>query len=545
MTQQMLAEGALPHIDWAALSPMLAVFAAAVLGVLAEAAVPRAARPAVQRVIAAAGLAGGFAAVIALAGARRAVMEGSVVADGPALVLQGTVLLVAALSLLLFADDRLGVRGGRARAMAAAGGGGSVHFAPQASAVPGTASEALARRAGLRQTEILPLAMFAVGGMMLFPASGDLITMFIALEVLSLPLYLLCGLARHRRLLSQEAALKYFLLGAYSSAFFVFGAALLYGYAGTVSLAGIGDAVRAGVASGGPGGATVLALVGAGLLGVGLLFKVGAVPFHSWIPDVYQGAPTPVTAFMASATKIAAFGALMRVVFVALPGLHDQWRPVLWAVALVTMVYASLAALTQGDVKRMLAYSSISHVGFMLTAVVPGGGPGLPAALFYLASYGFSAVGAFALVSLVRRRPGADDADPCAEEEPRTELWAGLGRRHPVFGTALSLLLLAFAGIPLTSGFVAKFAVFGAALDGGETALVIVGVVCSAIAAFFYVRVIVLMFFAEPTDDTPRVVTPGIGTAVAVAVSVAVTIVLGVAPQPVLDLMDRAAPFLH
>src|SRR5699024_4241039 len=174
--------------------------------------------------------------------------------------------------------------GADAAAAAPASGGAGPYFAPQASAVPGSAAEAEARRAGVVQTEIFPLAMFSIGGMMLFPASADLITMFIALEVLSLPLYLLCGLARHRRLISQEAALKYFLLGAYSSAFFIFGTALLYGYAGTVSLSGIGQAARAGVEDGGPGGATVLALVGAGLLGMGLLFKVGAVPFHSWIP---------------------------------------------------------------------------------------------------------------------------------------------------------------------------------------------------------------------------------------------------------------------
>ncbi len=552
-----------PDIDYAALSPMIVVFAAAVVGVVVEAFMPRRARFAAQAVLAIAALIGALAAVVTLAGTERTVMDGSVTIDGAALLLQGTIAVVGLLSLLLFADRRIGVhrdraeraavRAGTGSAAGGASGAGSAggaesagtgpYFAPQASAVPGSAAEAVARRAGAIQTEVFPLAMFSIGGMMLFPASADLITMFIALEVLSLPLYLLCGLARHRRLISQEAALKYFLLGAYSSAFFIFGTALLYGYAGTVSLSGIGQAARSGVEDGGPGGATVLALVGAGLLGMGLLFKVGAVPFHSWIPDVYQGAPTPVTAFMASATKIAAFGALLRVFLVALPAIHDQWRPVLWAVAVVTMVYGSIVALTQTDIKRMLAYSSVSHIGFMLTALVPAGDDGLAAVLFYLAAYGVSALGAFALVGLVRAPGGPTAGEQLAPEEPDTAAWAGLGRRHPVFATALSLLLLAFAGIPLTSGFVAKFAVFAAALDGDEIALVVIGVVCSAIAAFFYVRVIVLMFFAEPTGATPAVVTPGPPTMVAVGVSVAATVVLGVAPQPLLDMAVSAAPF--
>ncbi|GAA4812099.1 NADH-quinone oxidoreductase subunit NuoN [Tomitella cavernea] len=541
----LLAAQPAPHIDYAALSPMIVVFAAAVVGVLMEAFSPHRGRFTAQAVLSGTGLVGAFAAVIVLAmrGTGRTVMAGSVTVDGAALFLQGTILVVGFLSLMLFADRRLTVH--RPVREGAAAGAGAPFFAPQASAVPGGADEALARRAGIVQSEIFPLAMFSVGGMMLFPASADLITMFIALEVLSLPLYLLCGLARHRRLISQEAALKYFLLGAYSSAFFIFGAALLYGYAGTVSLDGIAEAARASVEADGPGGTTVLALVGAGLLGMGLLFKVGAVPFHSWIPDVYQGAPTPVTAFMASATKIAAFGALLRVFVVALPALHDQWRPVLWAVAIATMVYGSIVALTQTDIKRMLAYSSVSHIGFMLTAVVPASGDGLSAVLFYLAAYGVSAVGAFALAGLVRSAAADGSGDGVAPEEPDTAQWAGLGRRHPVFGSALALLLLAFAGIPLTSGFVAKFVVFSAALGGGETALVIVGVVCSAIAAFFYIRVIVLMFFADPDGDTPVVAAPGALTAVAVAVSVVVTIVLGVAPQPLLDLADKAAPFLH
>jgi NADH-quinone oxidoreductase subunit N len=235
--------------------------------------------------------------------------------------------------------------------------GGLDGFTPQASAVPGSEAQQVATKAGVAQTEVVPLTMFAVAGMMLLGAAGDLLTMFIALEVLSLPLYLMCGLARHRRLLSQEAALKYFLLGAFSSAFFLYGMAMLYGSAGTLSITGIAAAVRTGA------GNTALALLGVALVTVALLFKVGAVPFHSWVPDVYQGAPTPITAFMAAATKIAAFGALMRLLYVAVPELKDQWRPALWAVAILTMALGTIAAVTQRDVKRMLAYSAVAHAG--------------------------------------------------------------------------------------------------------------------------------------------------------------------------------------
>ena len=359
--------------------------------------------------------------------------------------------------------------------------------------MPDSDAEREAERAGAAQTELFPLAMLSVGGMMVFPASNDLLTMFVALEVLSLPLYLMCGLARHRRLLSQESAMKYFLLGAFSSAFFLYGVALLYGATGTLTLPGIRDALAAH-------GDTSMALVGVALLSVGLLFKVGAVPFHSWIPDVYQGAPTPVTGFMAAATKVAAFGALLRVVYVALPPLHEQWRPVLWAIAILTMTVGTITAVNQTDVKRMLAYSSVAHVGFILTGVIADNAAGLSATLFYLVAYSFSTVGAFAIVGLIRNADGEEDAT--------LSHWAGLGQRSPIVGVMLSMFLLAFAGIPLTSGFISKFSVFKAAAQGGAVPLVIIGVISSGIAAYFYVRVIVSMFFTEASDNTPQVVAP-------------------------------------
>ena len=338
-------------------------------------------------------------------------------------------------------------------------------------------AEKQAARAGFIQTEVFPLTMFAIGGMLLFPASDDLLTIFIALEVFSLPLYLLCGLARRRRLLSQEAALKYFLLGAFSSAFFLYGIALLYGYAGTLTLAGIGDAVEKG------SGEESLALVGVALLSVGLLFKVGAVPFHSWIPDVYQGAPTPITAFMAAATKIAAFGAMLRIFHVALPDFAADWRPVLSAVAILTMIAAAVLTVTQTDIKRLLAYSAVANAGFILIGVIAANQAGLSSTMFYLVAYGFSTMGAFAVISLIRNAEG--------DEENDISRWAGLGRRSPLVPAVLALFLLAMAGIPLTSGFVSKFAVFKAGLAEGATVLVVVGVLSSAIAAFAYARVIV------------------------------------------------------
>ncbi len=520
-----------PSVEYGLLSPMLIILGAAVAGVLIEALAPRQFRYAAQLILSLGGLVAAFVAVVVLArqlhGADgHTAVLGAVVVDAPALFLQGTILLVSMLGILLIAER--GIPAGQGRDDTS---GGLDAFTPQASAIAGSVTEQLATKAGVMQTEVFPLTMFAVGGMLLFGASDDLLTIFIALEVLSLPLYLLCGLARRRRLLSQEAALKYFLLGAFSSAFFLNGVAMLYGYAGTLNLDGIAEALATG------SGKTSLALIGTGLLLVGLLFKVGAVPFHSWIPDVYQGAPTPITAWMAAATKIAAFGATLRIFYIALPALRDDWRPVLWAVAILTMVVGTVTAVTQTDVKRMLAYSAVAHSGFILTGVIAGNEAGLSSTLFYLFAYGFSTLGAFAVVGLVR--------DAAGDEDTAMARWAGLGRRYPVVGVVFSLFLLAFAGIPLTSGFVSKFAVFKAAGEGGAIPLVIVGVIASAIAAYFYVRVIVLMFFTEPPDDAPVVVTPSMLSIGAITVTAAITLALGALPQPLLDLANNANQFLR
>jgi NADH-quinone oxidoreductase subunit N len=483
-------------------------------------------------------MAGGFAAVVALAASGRATTEaevagmGSLAVDGPALFLQGVILLVGLVSVLLFAERRL---------EPAAHGAAVDSFAAQPAAVPGGVAEREAVKAGWTATEIFPLLLFAVGGMLLFPAANDLLVLFIALEVLSLPLYMLCALARRRRLLSQEAAVKYFLLGAFASAFLLFGIALLYGYAGTLSYAGIADvvsgepaALNAGLAS--TMGNDALLLIGGAMVLMGLLFKVGAVPFHMWTPDVYQGAPTPVTGFMAAATKVAAFGAMLRLLYVVLPGLRWDWEPVLWGVAIASMVAGAVIAITQTDVKRLLAYSSIAHAGFILAGVVAISEDGVSSVLFYLAAYSFVTLGAFAVVTLVRDAGG---------EATHLSKWAGLGRRSPLVAAVFALFLLAFAGIPLTSGFAGKFAVFKAAADAGAMGLVVVGVIASAIAAFFYVRVIVLMFFSEPKPEGPSVVIPSPLTTMVVGLAAVVTLVLGVAPQYFLDLAGDAGVFVR
>ncbi|MFT4397958.1 NADH-quinone oxidoreductase subunit NuoN [Gordonia lacunae] len=577
-----------PSIEYASLSPMLIVFGAGVIGVLVEAFAPRRLRYPLQLSLSLGALVIGFAALVTVAVAQTRdggngefAMSGAVVIDRPTLYLQGLLLIIAIVAVGFMAERRLErvVAPVTMRKLAGVGGpdgsstgngitsggpaGGGVDadmFTPSGASVPNTDAEFEATRAGAVTTEVFPLALLAVGGMMLFPACGDLLTMFVALEVFSLPLYLLCGLARRRRLISQEASLKYFLLGAFSSAFFLFGSAFVYGATGSLNLSTIGASISAAADSGGD---TTLALIGLALLAVGLLFKVGAVPFHSWIPDVYQGAPTPVTAFMAAATKVAAFGALLRVFFVGFEALRDQWEPALWAVAIASMVIASVMAVTQNDVKRMLAYSSIAHAGFILLGLIAFDDAGLGATLFYLAAYAFTTLGAFATVAVIREPdtdsgtsarsvaihgPAPAPRNPHLSGREATDLtqWSGLGRRYPLVGAMFAVYLLSFAGIPLTSGFIAKFDVFAAAAGSGGGVLVVIGVISSAIAAYVYIRIIVAMFFDDvPTAGAPHVVKPSMLTTSGIALCTLVTVALGVFPQPLLDLADSAAVFLR
>jgi NADH-quinone oxidoreductase subunit N len=500
-----------PKLDYALLAPILIILGTALLGVIIEAFVKQALRARLQLVIALAGisLALGQLYLVRNQGSSVAAVT-SVSIDGSGIFIQGAVLLFAFLGILIIADQD--------------------HFVPQASALPGSSEEASALESGKQQTEVFPLTLFAVSGAMLFPIATDFITLFVALEVLSLPLYLMVGLSRRRRLLSQEAALKYFLLGAYSSAFFLFGAALLYGYSGSLSLNGLTDAIR------GSGGNDVFLLLGAAILSVGLLFKIGAVPFHSWTPDVYQGAPTPITGFMAAATKAAAFGATLRIFYLGLDAAQVSWKPAIAAIAVITMVFGSIAAISQRDIKRMLALSSIAHTGFVLTAVVSLNKSALSATLFYLVAYGLATIGAFGIVTLVRDSAG---------EVTDINRWVGLGKKSPLVAAVFSLFLLSFAGIPLTSGFVGKFAIFSAAYESGNIFLVVAGVLSSAIAVFFYLRLILMLFFADETSGSVSVVIPSVLTRIAISICAIATLVLGLMPSLLLDVAQNFAYFLR
>ncbi|GAA4850744.1 NADH-quinone oxidoreductase subunit NuoN [Actinomycetospora corticicola] len=520
-------------VDYAALSPLLILFVGAIVSVLVETVLPHHRRRPVQLVLTLAVVVLALVAVIlrATSGATDVVvLAGALSVDAPSLFLWGTLLALAIPSVLLLADRSIEAGGvflpdpealaaARDRVGALATGGSDAGRGATGGSRGGSSSGE-GGPAPEMHTEVFPFVLFALLGMLAFCASNDLITMFVALEVLSLPLYLLCGLARRRRLLSQEAAVKYFLLGAFASAFFIYGVALLYGYAGSVRLSDIAAAAA------GPLRSDTLLFGGLALIVVGLMFKGSVGPFHTWTPDVYQGAPTPVTAFMAACTKVAAFGAILRVFTVAFGTTALEWRGVLWAVAIASMVIGTVLGLTQTDLKRMVAYSSVAHAGFLLIGCLAITPAGLSGTLFYLLAYGFTTIAILGLVSLVRSGDG---------EAGHLSGFAGLGQRSPVVAGSLSFCLLALAGVPLTSGFTAKFAVFSAGLADGLAPLVIVGLVCSAIAAFFYLRVIVLMYFSDPAPDGPTVSLPGPLTTVAITLGVAVTLLLGVLPTAALE----------
>ncbi|MFC5064968.1 NADH-quinone oxidoreductase subunit NuoN [Actinomycetospora atypica] len=528
-------------VDYGALAPLLIVLGGACVSVLLEAVLPRASRPRVQVTFTLAVIAVALVTVIVRAtgdAPATVVLAGSLSVDAPSLFLWGTLLALAIPSVLMLADRSIEPGGvfvadpealAEAQERALAGsrrssgstGSGSGGVAARRAPTGGDEPPAM-------HTEIFAFVLFALGGMLAFCAANDLLTMFVALEVLSLPLYLLCGLARRRRLLSQESAVKYFLLGAFASAFFLYGVALLYGYSGSVRLSDISASAAGSLSS------DTLLFAGLALLVVGLMFKASVGPFHTWTPDVYQGAPTPVTAFMAACTKVAAFGAILRVFSVAFGTTTLEWRGVLWAVAIASMVIGTVFGLTQTDLKRMVAYSSVAHAGFLLIGCLAITPAGLSGTLFYLLAYGFTTIAILGLVSLVRTAEG---------EAGHLSAYAGLATRSPVVAAALSFSLLALAGVPLTSGFTAKFAVFSAGLADGMAPLVIVGLVCSAIAAFFYLRVIVLMYFSEPDPQGPTVTLPGPMTTVAITLGVAVTLLLGVLPTAALE-WAGAGPFL-
>jgi NADH-quinone oxidoreductase subunit N len=479
----------LPQIDWRAIAPELALAGAAVVLLLVVAFWPGA-RRGVLAGLTLAGLAVAAALTAWNWDLQRVAFEGAVSLDGITRYARVVLLAVGALATLMAAQDR---------------GRGD----PEEEAPP----------------EVFPLLLFALTGMVLLAAASDLLVVFIALEILSLSLYVMAGATRRRT--AQEAAMKYFLLGAFSSAFLLYGIALCYGATGTTNLLGI---ARASID---PTGDGTLLLAGIGLLAVGFCFKVAAVPFHMWTPDVYQGAPTPVAAFMAAGTKAAGFAVFLRVFAGALGGLVVSWRPVIAAVAVATMLVGAGLAVVQSDLKRMLAYSSISHAGYLLVGVaaaatVPAG---VSASLFYLLAYAFMVMGAFMVVQYASRL-GPPDPEP-SEIGERSSLddYRGFARRHPWAGALLAVFMLALTGIPPLSGFWAKYYVFLAGIEAGLTWLVVVAVISSVISAFFYLRVLVVAYLQEPAGEAEAA--PGRAPALGLALGLAgaLTIAIGLAPE--------------
>jgi NADH-quinone oxidoreductase subunit N len=380
----------------------------------------------------------------------------------------------------------------------------------------------------INRSEVQPLLLLSVVGMAALGTANDLITMFVALEVLSISLYILCGLARRDRR-SQEAGLKYFILGSVASAILLYGMALIYTATGSVDLPAIGRTI--GLITTTPG----VAAIGIALVTVGVGFKVALAPFHLWTPDVYQGAPTNITAFMAAATKAAGFAAILRLYLVAFPSLSAIWVPVLAVLAAITMLYGAYVAVVQHDLKRMLAYSSITHAGYTTIGVVALSDAGLSATLFYLLTYAVATVGAFGcIIALERRRRG----------EVTLATIRGVGRTSPAVAGILAVCLLSLAGVPATAGFVGKVAIFEAGVNAGLTWLVVVGVVSSVIAAFFYLRIAGVMFLEDTPEGQPLpVTTTGVMTGISVAGFLVVY--LGIQPQILLQLADSAAALVR
>lgn len=381
----------------------------------------------------------------------------------------------------------------------------------------------------MHRGEYYPLLLLAATGMTLLAASADLIMVFISVEILSLALYVLTAFAR-RDMNAQEAAFKYFILGAFSSALLLYGVAIAYGVAGTTNIAQVGAAFTALDAP------QSMVLAAMALLLVGFGFKTAVVPFHMWTPDVYQGAPTPVTGFMAAATKAAAFAAFVRVFVGALGGLQWSWIPVIWVLAVLTMLAGAVLAVVQRDLKRMLGYSAIAHAGYVLLGITSVSRSGVSGLLLYLFIYAVMSVGSFGVLSLLERQ----DRKAMALDDLR-----GLGRRYPVPAGMLGLFLLSLAGIPGTAGFIAKLAVFRAAVEAGQTPLVVVAVVSSVIAAFFYIRVIVTMFMEDAPENTaerPELNTT-MGLSVGLSIAAATVVILGIIPGAVIDIARQAASF--
>jgi NADH-quinone oxidoreductase subunit N len=392
------------------------------------------------------------------------------------------------------------------------------------------------RRTDIERGEFYPLLLMTTSGMMFMASANDLTVVFIALELLSIPLYILAAF-RYPDLKSEESGMKYFILGAFASAFFVYGAALVYGATGTTNLPAIFQTINA--MAGGSSQPSFLLLLGAGLILVGLGFKVAVVPFHMWTPDVYEGAPTPVTAFMSVGAKTGGFAALLRIMVVALPTFvlregqtQAAWQQTFWIIAALTLILGNVVAIAQTNIKRMLAYSSIAHAGYILMAVAAAGTQGVAddatrAALIYMMAYMFTNLGAFGVALAVERNDGTGTS---------LEDFVGLARSRPLLALMMSVFMLSLIGIPLTSGFIGKWFVFRATLDAGLVPLAIIGVVTTIISAFFYIRVIVNMYLREGEGDPAAGATQAVNWAIYVAF--AGTVLMGIIPTLATSLSD-------
>ena len=385
------------------------------------------------------------------------------------------------------------------------------------------------RRLSIETGEFYILVIFAAVGMMLMATAGDLIVVFLGLETMSISLYVLAGFFRDR-LEAGEASMKYFLLGAFASGFFLYGIALVFGATGSTNLDKIANAVAGGAAR------DPMLLIGFGLLLVGFGFKISAGPFSLWAPDVYEGAPTSVTAFIATGSKAAAFAALLRVLLSSFRAPLVDWTMLVWGLAVLSMTFGNVVAIAQQNLKRMIAYSSIAHVGYMLVGVVAGGTLGGGSVLFYMLAYTFTTAGALGVILLIERD---------GREAVRLEDFGGLAARQPWLAVALTVFLLSLIGIPPTAGFVGKFYLFGAAVRSGYIWLAVIGVLNSAVAAYYYLRIIVYMYMREP-DGAPAVMVPSVAGSFAVVVALWGVVQLGVMPAPFLDLAQAAvAPLLR
>jgi len=377
---------------------------------------------------------------------------------------------------------------------------------------------------GMDHGEYYALLLFSTVGMMIMASSLDLMTIFLGLEALSISLYTLVGFLR-QQVKSNEAALKYLLLGAFASGFVLYGIALTYGATGSTNLRRIAEALASGKVN-----SPILLIIGAGLLIIGFGFKVASVPFHMWTPDVYEGAPTSVTAFMIAGTKAAAFAAFLRILMTALPALKPDWGQVLWVLAVLTMTVGNVIAIAQSNIKRMLAYSSIAHAGYILVALVAASKLGSGSVLFYLAAYTFMNLGAFAVVIAMARRDG---------ERVAIDEYAGLGLRYPFLGAAMALFMFSLAGIPPTGGFMGKFYIFSAAVQANYVGLAIIGVLNSVISVVYYLRVTVVMYMGQgESEPVAGRLSPALGLAVLIAILG--TLQLGLFPSRFFELALRS-----